>query len=269
MESSQFNQETKENRTKKKKSIGKKILSWIGWFFLAFLLVFILIKTIDRFTGYTWSILPVRSCVISSGSMSVVDESNKKRLEGYNDQLQKGDYIYYKPYKSYDEIQENDVVVYYNGSTLITHRVVQKSVQNGVNYIITQGDANNSNDGLIPYSWMRGKVVGKIPYIGYVTLYLISPYGLLAISSVVLIVVIWALVNELLKKKEKEKLELKEKIEKTNEELIIELIEEKKGKHDHFISFSPTILLEEYEKLVTPNESSEENKKNEVELKSE
>lgn len=202
-ENVQSNDVSINKNNKEKKSIGKKIWSIIGWVVFVILVLFILIKVVDRFTDYTLSFMPVRSCVVSSGSMSKVDDSNKERLQGYNDQLQKGDLIYYSSYKNYDDIQINDVVVYYNGVTLVTHRVVEKVVKDNVDYVITQGDANNVFDGLIPYSWLRGKVVSKIPYIGYVTLYLVSPYGLLAISSVVLIVIVWAIVNELLKDKNK------------------------------------------------------------------
>ncbi len=57
-----------------------------------------------------------------------------------------------------DKIKENDVISYKNGSSVITHRVIEVH-EDGY---ITKGDNNNTDDGLIE----KNKVIGKVVYIG-------------------------------------------------------------------------------------------------------
>lgn len=187
-----------DRKTKKRNKI-KDVLFWIllGVFF-----AFVGLKLVDRMTEYTLPVMPVRSCVISSGSMSKKDKSNEERLKDYDDQLQIGDLVYFKGYDSFDSVKVNDVGVYWNGAALVTHRIVEKVERDGSYYVITQGDANASSDGLVPYSWVRGKVIGKVPWVGYVTLYIISPYGLTAICALILIFVVWDLLKIMREMKE-------------------------------------------------------------------
>ena len=75
-----------------------------------------------------------------------------------------GSIIYYK-HVDKAEIQANDIITYDMGGTLVTHRV--KRIENG-NYI-TQGDANNTEDGKpVEYESVQGKVGGiAIPILGF------------------------------------------------------------------------------------------------------
>ena len=76
----------------------------------------------------------------------------------------KGTIIYYKPVPQ-EEIAAEDIVTYQLNETLVTHRV--KRIENGE--FITQGDANNTEDGRpVPYSSIQGKVSGlAIPILGF------------------------------------------------------------------------------------------------------
>ncbi len=58
--------------------------------------------------------------------MSYVDASNETRLEGITNQYAKGDIILTKEYESFNEVEVNDVVTYFNGETLVCHRVIEK-----------------------------------------------------------------------------------------------------------------------------------------------
>lgn len=60
------------------------------------------------------------------------------------------------------EVNKNDIVTYFDGNVLITHRIIEMSNKN----IVTKGDANNSKDNPITKDQIVGKVVYIIPQIG-------------------------------------------------------------------------------------------------------
>lgn len=182
----------------------KKVLSFVFWVLLALIVTFECITIIDKSTNYNLSLFGDRISVISSNSMSYVNEVNKERLNGINDRYYKGDYIISHEYKSFDDIKINDVITYFNGAQLVCHRVVDKVIKNGKYYVITQGDTNVSNDGLINYDLVKGKVIGSCRYLGYTTLYLQSPYGIFAICSIAFLVIVTLIINEAVNSKYKE-----------------------------------------------------------------
>lgn len=82
-----------------------------------------------------------------------------------------------------DNIKEGDVVTYraldeaYYG-ILITHRVVAVQEENGEKVFITKGDNNETIDrSPVKFDQIQGKVVMRIPKIGYLKYFLIEYYG--------------------------------------------------------------------------------------------
>lgn len=82
-----------------------------------------------------------------------------------------------------DSIKVGDVVTYrsqdpsYYG-ILITHRVVRIEEQNGEKLYITKGDSNETIDrSPIKLGQIQGKVVMRVPKIGYIKFFLIDYYG--------------------------------------------------------------------------------------------
>ena len=57
-----------------------------------------------------------------------------------------------------------DVVVYQDGNIVVTHRIVRFSDDEE---IVTQGDANNTEDDPISVEAIKGEVVAVIPFVGY------------------------------------------------------------------------------------------------------
>lgn len=190
--------------TKGTTSIYKTFGNLLFWIIIFFLVTIEVFSFADKLSNYNFAISSYRLSVISSQSMSYVDSSNEFRLEGITNQYAKGDIILTKEYQSFNEVKVNDVVTYFNGETLVCHRVIEKVEKNEIYYVITQGDANNSNDGLVNFNNVKGKVVGSCKYLGYVTLYLQSPYGLFCISSLAFIIVVCAIYNEIVNKKYRE-----------------------------------------------------------------
>lgn len=190
-----------------------KFFSILGWVVISVTLLFSFVSVIDRISGFNFSFFGYRASIISSGSMSYVDDSNYDRLGENVDPLDIGDIVFSKEYANFEEIEVGDVVVYSNYKSLVCHRVVQKIEKEDGYFVITQGDANATTDGLVSYSSVKGKVVGVIPKIGYVSLYLQSTYGIIGICSVLFIIFVSLLILEILKSREKKVvLETKEEV---------------------------------------------------------
>ena len=64
----------------------------------------------------------------------------------------------------YDEVQAGDVIAFWRGRSLVTHRVVAVTPDG----LETKGDANERSDGITTQEDnFHGKYVGDVPYIGY------------------------------------------------------------------------------------------------------
>lgn len=60
------------------------------------------------------------------------------------------------------EVEQNDIIVYIDGESIITHRLIQKNGEE----LIAKGDANNSEDKPINETMVLGKVTQIIPKLG-------------------------------------------------------------------------------------------------------
>ena len=115
-----------------------------------------------------------------------------------------------------DDVKRGDVVTYratdptYYG-VLITHRIVDIKEENGEKIYITKGDHNETVDrSPINLSQITGKVVMRIPKIGYIKYFLVLSYGwIIAIvipSLLVIVMDVYKLVKNIMnggKKNEK------------------------------------------------------------------
>ncbi len=106
--------------------------------------------------------------------------------------------------KKTDELKINDVITYKKDNSLITHRI--KKI-NG-NEIITQGDANNTEDEPIT----RDDVIGKFLFKSYLLSYL-KKYKIIVLG----IIVAWLVIDYTFSK-EDEKNKIKESETNINEE---------------------------------------------------
>ena len=114
------------------------------------------------------------------------------------------------------ELKQGDVVTYratdpsYYG-VLITHRIVDVKEENGKKIYVTKGDHNETVDrSPIELGQIMGKVVMRIPKIGYIKYFLVTSYGwILAIvvpSLFIIVMDIYKLVKNIMnggKKNEK------------------------------------------------------------------
>jgi len=104
------------------------------------------------------------------------------------------------------EIKEGDVIVYRQpgGEDLILHRVVKIEERNGVLYFLTKGDNPKTNpyidewtsEGWIHESHVIGKLVSRIPYLGYIFIYLDAPGARFMLILILLLLLALSLMAE-------------------------------------------------------------------------
>ena len=93
----------------------------------------------------------------------------------------------------YEEIREGDVIAFYRGSGLVTHRVIAVTEAG----LETKGDANPRSDGItVAPDNFHGKTVGSLPYAGYV-LYVLKKPEILWISCIAMaVILLWNMEQE-------------------------------------------------------------------------
>ena len=111
---------------------------------------------------------------------------------------------------------EGTIIVFHkpsNPDELIVHRVASKTDENGTWFFQTKGDNNPGPDywigdgalnGLVPQSLLVGKVVGVVPWIGNVPLFIRTPSGLVLIILLFLVILFIEYVPVLSKKAKSE-----------------------------------------------------------------
>ena len=92
-----------------------------------------------------------------------------------------------------------DIVVYQAGNSLVIHRIIAENDENRT--VVTQGDANDADDGEIPLESIKGKMAFRIPYAGVVFKALKSLPGTIIILALAAFLMIMSWRNE---KKESE-----------------------------------------------------------------
>lgn len=93
-----------------------------------------------------------------------------------------GSIIYVKDVEP-QELKLGDPVTFYlSGKTIATHRIVEV-INEGTPQLSfrTKGDANETVDGAIPASAVIGKPVFTVPYLGYVSVFLQKPQGMICV----------------------------------------------------------------------------------------
>lgn len=88
------------------------------------------------------------------------------------------------------ELTEGDVITYaMSGSTMVTHRIVSIDKEN--RQIITKGDANDVEDGTpVTFDNVVGKEIFHIPLLGYLSIYIKTPLGIMVICGVLILLIL-------------------------------------------------------------------------------
>ncbi len=166
--------------------------------------------------------VPIR--VVESGSMCVPFDG---RCDGwshpFNQTLHVGDIIIIQkvdPATLNANYPNSDIIVYKNpnGRTPIVHRIVEKQEINGTLYFKTKGDGNgpivwpnipNNYDNIpdskgVPQNLIEGKVILRIPWFGWITLFMRgNSWALPVIIALIILLVVIEFVLPLIKEKQK------------------------------------------------------------------
>lgn len=138
----------------------------------------------------TPSFFGIKTYVIISGSMQP--------------ELNIGDIVIVKDIS--EELEKGDIISFRQGQTVVTHRISRIETIGEQKQYKTRGDNNNTEDsGTIKQELIEGKVVGKIPYIGKLTLLLQGK-----MSIIVILVILYIYISYIGKRK-KRKNERKQK----------------------------------------------------------
>lgn len=115
--------------------------------------------------------------------------------------------------KAEDSYKVDDIVVYQTGHMLVVHRIVGMDGET----VTTRGDANNTDDGAIPLTQVKGKVIAHIPHVGTAVRLLKSPIATVLLLAAAVLSVEMPFRRE--KEKKEEELErIKAEIRKLKEE---------------------------------------------------
>ena len=100
------------------------------------------------------------------------------------------------------DLKENDTITYHLSSGAVaTHRIVEVLESDNPSELsfITKGDANSDPDGTpVPASALIGKVCFSIPYLGYLSDFIKSPYGLIVVIGLSVLALLVSIISDLL-----------------------------------------------------------------------
>lgn len=132
-----------------------------------------------------------------------------------------GSVVYVQPVNA-NEIQINDVITFQmaaDSQVVATHRVIAKDDQKQV--FTTKGDHNDNIDSSpVSYKRLIGKTVFCIPYLGYISAYVQSSAGLIALVAVMILVFVLWFLSDYFKNKEKHEMCDIGETEKRYDELV-------------------------------------------------
>ncbi len=180
----------KNEGVKNEKSVGHVVLSVIGT-----ILCIVLIP-----------ILVVNIILIVKG---VTNEKEVPKLGGYypmivlsgsmEDTIMTGDLIIGKTV-DINDVKVGDIVSFYDGSSVVTHRVIEITEKEGELFLTTQGDANNTPDAKkVTKDTLVGKYIKLIPGLGNTAMFMQTTQGL--IICVVCPIVVFILYDVLRRRK--------------------------------------------------------------------
>lgn len=111
-------------------------------------------------------IVLVNSGLIKYQSLVIGSNSMYKYIE-------KGDVVIVENTKDLSKINKGDILAFHYDNKIIVHRIIEKSNKSGQIYYRTKGDNNEKEDGIyISRDMVKGKVLGRIKYIGLPSVWL-------------------------------------------------------------------------------------------------
>ena len=123
-------------------------------------------------------VLGVTPMVVLSGSMS----------GDAPDHIEAGDLIFVVPVEP-EDLKVGDIITYMEGSTVVTHRIIEISTDEGGKLqFLTKGDANNTADtNPVSQDDLVGIYKARIPKVGDLAMFMQTPLGMILFIGVPLL----------------------------------------------------------------------------------
>ena len=197
---------------------------WKNEYFKTVVVVVLIVALVlGLFFGLQWALhTPYPALTVVSGSMNIPYGTSDYNFwltlaTPFDRTLSVGDIIIIQGVNPKDlntNYPNSDIIVFHDPddySALIVHRIVRAETVNGTIYFITKGDGNgnqwpqtpqtgfdpwdsSSQPGVppgVPASMVVGKVVMRIPWLGWITIFIRdTPLGLPAIILIIMLIVI-------------------------------------------------------------------------------
>lgn len=166
---------------KKVIKVVKKVFNILSWILIAVLVASVIISLVAKFNGTIPSLFGYSVYRVSSGSMEP--------------ELMVGDVILAKKVDDPNEIKVGDIVTFkgkgvYEGK-FITHEVIVPPMEeDGVLMLQTKGTANSDPDSPIRADSVESVMVTEVPFLTTFYSFFLSPWGLLAIVFLIILVFI-------------------------------------------------------------------------------
>ena len=104
-----------------------------------------------------------------------------------------------------EQLKEGDIIAFRNGTSVITHRIVEITEEKNEKVIITKGDNNSSEDRYpVVYSDVEGLYIYRIPKIGHFAMFLQTTLGAIIFISIPFILFI---ITDLVQRKKEKKMQ--------------------------------------------------------------
>ena len=170
----------------KVKKIFKKVCSFLCLLFFAILAIGLIGNVSSKFDS-VYNLIKFKSYVIVSNSMQPT--------------IDPGDVIFIKK-SNVNDLKVGDIVTFQKDGFIATHRIIE--IQD--DKVITQGDNNNLEDEPLDKSNILGEYIFRVPKVGYIYSFVGSPIGMIILSVIIAIIIIYEIcfVDDK-KKDEKEK----------------------------------------------------------------
>lgn len=164
--------------------IVKKICNFLSTVVLILLMVVAAVILVPMILGF-------KEMAVLSGSMEPT--------------IPVGSIVYVKPLDDPSVLEPGDVCTYTlsDGKTMVTHRVVSIDPDNQT--LVTQGDANDVDDGDINFTQVFGEAQFHLPYVGYIAINIKTPIGIMAVCGVLVLVILLNFIPAIIDAGEEEK----------------------------------------------------------------
>lgn len=149
-------EDTNVNDSQNQKKKSNRVLYLIGKIILILIIISLIVISVRALIFKKYDVFGYRCYLIMSGSMEPTINVSDLVITKESNDLNKG-----------------DIIAFYNKGVITVHRIIEEYNEENVKKYKTKGDNNNSEDSdLVSQSQIKGEVIGKIPKVGDIIIFL-------------------------------------------------------------------------------------------------